>query len=93
MHDWPDDKCVAILKNLIPALGPDSRILVDDKVLPNRGVHRYVTAEDLSMMAALGARERTREQWETLIKSAGLRILTMYPYTKEKADAVLVLAS
>ena len=92
MHDWPDDKCVAILKNLILALGADSRILVDDKVLPDKGVHRYVTAEDISVMAALAARERTREQWEALIKAAGLRILGTYPYTNEKADAVLVLA-
>ena len=92
LHDWPDVKCIAILQNIMPKLSPYSRILIDDKILPNKGVHRYVTAEDISVMAALGSRERTREQWEKLVQAAKLRILDTYPYTKEKVDAVLVLA-
>ena len=72
-------------------MGVHSRILIDDKILPNKGVHRYVTAEDISVMAALGSCERTSEQWEALVKGAGMKIIATYPYTNEKADAVLVL--
>jgi hypothetical protein len=47
IHDWDDDKALEILKNLVPALAPDSRILIDDMVLPNTGVHWFPAALDI----------------------------------------------
>lgn len=90
LHDWPDDKAVIILKNLIPALGPDSRILIDDMVLPNEKVHWQATQMDLMMMAALGSKERTNQQWEELIDAAGLKILKITPYTALLNDSIIV---
>ena len=29
-HNWPDDKCIEILRNLIPALTPGAHVLIDD---------------------------------------------------------------
>ena len=92
LHDWPTDKAIAILQNLIPALSPQSAILIDDMLLPNKGVHRYATQQDISMMAALGAQERTREQWEGLVDAAGLQIKEIHPYSTVTYDAVLVLS-
>ncbi|KAL5048167.1 hypothetical protein BDW71DRAFT_25994 [Aspergillus fruticulosus] len=37
MHDYPDERCVARLKNIIPAMGPDLSILINDMVLPDAG--------------------------------------------------------
>lgn len=34
LHDWPDDYAVKILKNLVPALRPGSRIMISDSVIP-----------------------------------------------------------
>lgn len=34
LHNWPDKYCVKILKALIPALQPGSRVLVMDFVMP-----------------------------------------------------------
>jgi 6-hydroxytryprostatin B O-methyltransferase len=34
LHDWPDDYAVKILKNLVPALRPGSRIIISDSVIP-----------------------------------------------------------
>ncbi|KAF3397379.1 Demethylsterigmatocystin 6-O-methyltransferase [Talaromyces pinophilus] len=90
LHDWPDDKAVIILKNIIPALGPDSRILIDDMVLPNENVHWQATQTDLTMMAALGSKERTDEQWRSLIDQAGLKILHIYQYTTPLNDSIIV---
>lgn len=37
LHDWPDESCVMILRNLIPALKKGSIILVSDTVMPRFG--------------------------------------------------------
>lgn len=81
IHDWPDEKAVSILQNTMSALGPDSVILVDDRVLPNTGVHWYATVVDVTMMAGLASQERTVEQWDRLMEKAGLRIRNVYTYT------------
>lgn len=91
LHDWPDDKCVVILKNLISALEPDSRILIDDMVLPNGKVHWQATQLDLTMMSALGSKERTDEQWRNLIDAAGLQILDIVQYTASLNDSIIVV--
>ena len=32
-HDWADDECVAILRRLRDAMGPNSRVLVADQLI------------------------------------------------------------
>ncbi|TVY73381.1 Demethylsterigmatocystin 6-O-methyltransferase [Lachnellula suecica] len=91
LHDWPDDKAVVILKNLIPALGPDSLILIDEMILPNEKVHWQATQLDLTMMAALGSKERTNEQWYTLLEASGLKIVRIVPYTTPLNESIMVV--
>jgi demethylsterigmatocystin 6-O-methyltransferase len=55
LHDWDDEKSLEILKNLVPAMGPDSLILIDEMVLPNTGVHWWSAWMDLHMLTILGA--------------------------------------
>lgn len=45
----------------------------------------------MHMMSALGARERTDEQWRELLDSAGLKIKEIYTYTKPLCDSVIVV--
>ena len=91
LHDYPDDKCIMILKNLIPAMDKDSRILIDEMVLPDSGVHWQVTAIDFMMMAALGSQERTKDQWYVLMEKAGLRILEIHTYNSWLHNSVMVV--
>lgn len=79
-----------ILKNIIPAMGPHSRILIDDMVLPNEKVHWHAAQQDLIMMSSLGSKERTKDQWFTLMENAGLKILEIYEYTVLLNDAIIV---
>ncbi|PYH30554.1 O-methyltransferase [Aspergillus neoniger CBS 115656] len=89
LHDWPDHKCVEILQNIKDAMAPDSYILIDDMVLPNVGVHWQQAQLDMLMMAALGARERTQEQWNQLLQSAGLKINKVHTYTESLQDSII----
>ena len=38
LHDYPDKYAVKILKNIVPAMGPESRIVVMDGVVPDPGM-------------------------------------------------------
>ncbi len=89
LHDWPDAECVRILRNIIPAMGAESRLIIDDVVLPERGVPWQSAFMDLLMMNCLGALERTRPEWEALLDQAGLRLLDVHQYDP-KMQCVLV---
>jgi demethylsterigmatocystin 6-O-methyltransferase len=89
MHDWPDADCVRILQNIIPAMGPESMILIDDVALPETNVPWQVSAMVLMMMASLGGIERTKEDWEGLLSRAGLRVNHIYRYDDEKFHSIV----
>jgi demethylsterigmatocystin 6-O-methyltransferase len=81
LHDWPDNECRVILRNIIDALAPDSVILIDDIVAPNKGVPWQACQIDLTMMVAGAAMERTEAQWQNLLDSVGLKVVTRLVYT------------
>ncbi|KAL4787895.1 S-adenosyl-L-methionine-dependent methyltransferase [Aspergillus varians] len=89
IHDYPDEKCIVILKNIVSALGPDSTILIKDIVLPNFGIHWHVAQVDITMMTMLASLERTVEQWYALMEKAGLRIKGIYSSDSAVADSVI----
>lgn len=80
LHDWADEDCIRILTNIIPALGPDSLILIDEVVLPETRVPWQVAMMDISMMACLGGIERTNGDWESLLDRAGLKFAHVHVY-------------
>ena len=89
LHDWPDDKCVTILKNTVQALGPDSQILIDEMALPEQGVPWEATTLDIGMMASLGACQRTNKEWHALLDAAGLRILRIDTYLPRTFESII----
>ena len=91
LHDWSDHKCREILQNIIASMGPDSAILLDEMVLPDTRVHWQAAQVDLTMMAALGARERTRTQWTVLLDSVGLEIAATRTYTPSVNESIMTV--
>ena len=89
LHDWPDAECVRILKNVIRAMGPESRLIIDDVVMLERGAHWQATFMDLLMMNNLGALERTRVEWDALLDQAGLKVIDVHQYDP-KMQSVLI---
>jgi 6-hydroxytryprostatin B O-methyltransferase len=84
-HDWADPLSISILRQIVPAMTPwanrkgeGSRLIIVDSVMPEIGelpgsLMRLNTAMDLQMMATLNAKERTRKDWEKLLKEADSR--------------------
>ncbi|PLN79648.1 S-adenosyl-L-methionine-dependent methyltransferase [Aspergillus taichungensis] len=64
LHDWNDELCVAILRNLATSMTRGySRLLIYENVIPDTGAHWQATSLDLVMMADVAAKERTERQW------------------------------
>lgn len=70
LHDWPDNEAVQILGNIMPALGPESRILVSDIVLPEQGgvipalEERVMRLNDLLLHQFANTSERALQDWK-----------------------------
>ena len=92
LHGLPDAYCVSVLKNLIPAMGEGSRLLVDDVVLPDEGVSRQAAQLDFIMMASIAGKKRTREQWLGILGEAGYKVLDIRPYTFPLQDSLILAA-
>jgi demethylsterigmatocystin 6-O-methyltransferase len=91
LHDWTDEDCIKILKALVPAMGPESRVVIDEVVLPDVGVPWQAAYMDLTMMASLGGIERTKAEYEKLLGAAGLKIVDIKKYDP-KMQSIIVAA-
>ena len=74
LHDWPDDRCVEILRTCVRGLRPDGVVLVVETVLGRPGFEVEAAFSDLNMLVLPGGRERSEEQYGALFAAAGLRL-------------------
>ncbi|EEU34029.1 uncharacterized protein NECHADRAFT_63896 [Fusarium vanettenii 77-13-4] len=79
IHDWPDADAIKILRGIVEAMGPSSRLLIMDMVLPKPGsgsrtFEAALRQKDLTMIQAFNAKERETEEWTALLAKAGLAI-------------------
>ena len=73
IHDWNDEKSIAILASVKKAMKPTSKVLVIDFALPHDATPSIAHFVDLNMLVMLDGRERTAEQFAALFAKAGLR--------------------
>ncbi|EME79094.1 uncharacterized protein MYCFIDRAFT_79782 [Pseudocercospora fijiensis CIRAD86] len=80
LHEYNDEKCTEILSHTRDAMTPGySSLLINELVIPDTGCSPATATFDLIMMTVLGARERTKREWETLIGNInGLSIKNMH---------------
>jgi demethylsterigmatocystin 6-O-methyltransferase len=72
-------------------MATDSRILIDEMVLPETNVPWQATLADLSLMALLGGKERSKEQWGALAELSGLRVVEIHSYDTLTCFSVIVM--
>lgn len=72
IHDWADEQSVAILRAIRSAAAPGARVLVIEQIIPHDAGAHWSKMLDIHMLALLGGRQRTRQEYETLFDSAGL---------------------
>jgi O-methyltransferase domain/Dimerisation domain len=78
LHDWDDERCEKILSNCHDAMSEKGKVLVVDAVIapgnePDRG-----KLLDIQMLI-IGGRERTKQEFATLFRRAGLKLTRVLP--------------
>jgi O-methyltransferase domain len=71
LHDWPDEQCVTILRNVRAATPERGRIAIVEMVLPDGSAPHPGWMYDLLMMTMTGGRERTGTEYRGLLSAAG----------------------
>ncbi len=79
IHDWNDERSIAILRNCRAAMSSDGRLLLVERVMPRTvdtsQSHRQMAMADLHMLVLAGGRERTVQEYETLFAAAGFALV------------------
>jgi hypothetical protein len=79
LHDWVDEKAIAILKNVAAAMEKGySKLLIHESLISAVKPLARVTTSDITMMACLSAQERDEGEWRSLIERAGLRVVKIW---------------
>ncbi|KAJ8644150.1 hypothetical protein MRB53_005898 [Persea americana] len=77
LHDWSDEDCIKILKKCKEAVPQDGgKVIIVDVVLDVNSEHELSTPRmvlDIDMLVNTGGKERTEEDWNHLILSAGYK--------------------
>jgi hypothetical protein len=74
LHDWPDDSAVDILQSCRVAMAPHARVLIMERLLPERAEPAAAPTLflDMHMLVITGGRERTVPEFRDLLTTAGL---------------------
>lgn len=81
LHNWSDEDCVSVLKNLVPALVMGySRVLVHEIVVSDEKPTMAATSMDMMMLANFATKERTEVEWREILEKAGLKMVRIYCY-------------
>jgi len=91
LHDYPDDKAIALLKLTAEAMTADSVLVIDELIIPNKGAHRNATQFDLTMLTSLASIERTEKQWNALLDAAGFKILEKKAYAPAGESVIVAV--
>lgn len=81
LHDFYDPVCVTILRNTALAMGPTSRLLVCDMLVPDRvevGGPMDLYWLDFSLLTVSG-KERKMDEFKGVFEEAGLEVVGVYP--------------
>lgn len=85
IHDWDDDDSLKILRNCRSAMGPKSKLLIIEQIMPKLVADgTAVVGSDITMLMLLNGAERTKDEYESLLGQAGLRINTVIPFSPSK---------
>ncbi|EGU75128.1 hypothetical protein FOPG_07515 [Fusarium oxysporum f. sp. conglutinans race 2 54008] len=100
LHNWRDEDCIKILRALVPALEkckPGTPLLINEEVLPELNeVSKYqehLSRQcDMCMFVVAGSKERTRGDFENLLKEADSRFSVVKVHRNSTSTMGLVEA-
>ncbi len=79
LHDWDDEQAVLILDVCRRAMPVKARLVLFEAVVKTGVKRDYAKLLDLHMLVLFGARERTRKEWQRLLRRAGFALERIVP--------------
>ncbi len=79
LHDWPDDRCVDILRSCRRTLSLGGAVLVVEALLGDPAYEIETAFADLNMLVLPGGRERSEQEYAALFGAAGLELTAVTP--------------
>lgn len=80
------------MANIVPAMSAESRVLIDEVVIPDMGAHISPVGLDLQTFTLFGTLERTASQWDALLQRAVLRLVAVEKYAPVEGGSVIFAA-
>lgn len=79
LHDWSDELCVSILRNIRRVIPDDGRLLVIETVVPEGNEPSPSKMFDIVMMAFPDGMERSEAQFAAIFEASGFRLAGITP--------------
>jgi SAM-dependent methyltransferase len=83
IHDWDDDRAVAILRNCHRVMAPGAKLLLVEGVYPRHidqsRDSRGAAANDVNMLVNTGGRQRSEAEFRSLYEAAGFDLTRIVP--------------
>ena len=83
IHNWDDERALAILRNCHAAMTKEAKILVMERLIPAGNEPALSKVVDITMLAITGGMARTRDQLEALLGAAGFTLERVFPTDTE----------
>jgi hypothetical protein len=83
LHDWDDERSVAILRACRRAIPSSGRLLVVELLVPPGNAPSFAKTQDVNMLINLGGRERTEAEYRQLFAGAGFDLTRIVPVQGE----------
>jgi len=85
IHDWKDDRAVAILESCRRAMASAAHLVLVERYLPEDPREAVpVHHADLEMLVNVGGQERTTEEYAALLRRGGFRLTRTIPLGRAK---------
>lgn len=75
IHDWADAESLAILGAVRQAAPPQARVLLIELIVPDDPGPDWSKVLDVHMLALLGGRQRTLQEFESLLNQTDFRLI------------------
>ncbi|TVY37151.1 O-methyltransferase [Lachnellula occidentalis] len=98
-HDWSAENCIKIIRQIVPAMKPGSKILLVEVIVSPPDIamssiaERYIRIRDLNMVQLLNAQERSESEWREIISAAGSNLeLTRILTPPNSTDSIIEIS-
>ncbi|CAG9950381.1 unnamed protein product, partial [Clonostachys rosea f. rosea IK726] len=89
LHNHPPHTIRLVVENIKAAMGPDSVLLIDEMVFPEKEVNFNTASIDMTMLSVFASMERTEAQWRLVFEDVGLELVRTYTYYPRNYESVM----